>query len=222
MTLKSQVIISRDFIGTIEKLKSLKTTERFIDIISENGFLVDEVKEVFDKASIATEENLVIIMAAKSFSDIVQNRLLKLLEEPPKNKIFIILAPQKAMILDTIKSRLPMTIMQEQIDEIELGFDVANLSLQNLFDFSKLHKNTKPVELAPILDKIILEALRSKNFNTDYKTLELFGKAIKSLHFGGQPNFILSMILLKLLATKHNKNPNLNSRISSETIQNRR
>jgi DNA polymerase-3 subunit delta' len=220
MNIESQVIISSDIDETIEKLKKLQSNERFIEIVCESGFLVDDIKEVFAKASIASEEPIVIIMAAKTFSDIVQNRLLKLLEEPPKNKVFIIIAPQKAMILDTIKSRLPLYVSKVKNEKLELGLDVANLSLQSLFLFSKLHRYTKPAQIRPIVDEIIRQAIKSSQFKLDYKTLELLGKASKSLLFGTQANFVLSMVLLKLLANKKDKN--LKPRTGNETIQNRR
>lgn len=220
MNIESQVIISSDFIGTIEQLKKTQTNERFVEIICESGFLVDDIKEVFAKSSIASEEPIVIIMAAKTFSDIVQNRLLKLLEEPPKNKVFIIIAPQKAMILDTIKSRLPLHVSKVKNEKLALEFDVANLSLQSLFLFAKLHRHTKPAQIRPIVDEIIRQAIKSSQFKLDYKTLELLGKASKSLLFGTQANFVLSMVLLKLLANKKDKNPR--PRLANETIQNRR
>lgn len=220
MNIESQVIISSDFINIIEQLKELQTNERFVEIVCDSGFLVDDVKEVFTKASIASEEPVVIVMAAKTFSEVVQNRLLKLLEEPPKNKIFIIIAPQKAMILDTIKSRLPLYVSEIKKVKLDIELDVANLNLQSLFTFSKLHRHTKPAQMKPIVDEIINQALKSKEFKLDYKTLELFGKASKSLQFGTQPNFVLSAVLLKLLANKKDKNQK--PRIGSETLQNRR
>ncbi len=220
MNIESQVIISSDFIDIIEQLKKLQTNERFVEIVCESGFLVDDVKEVFTKASIASEEPVVIVMAAKTFSEIVQNRLLKLLEEPPKNKIFIIIAPQKAMILDTIKSRLPLYVSKVKKEKLDIELDIVNLNLQGLFAFLKLHRHTKPAQMKPIVDEIINQALKSKEFKLDYKTLELFGKASKSLLFGTQPNFVLSAVLLKLLANKKAKN--IQPRIGNETLQNRR
>jgi len=77
MRLGSQVIITDDFERTISQLETLGTNHRFINIIKEDGFLVEDVKFAIEKASIASEETVVIIMASKKFSDVVQNRLLK-------------------------------------------------------------------------------------------------------------------------------------------------
>jgi len=112
--LSSQVIITSDIEGTISKLEALRTTERFVKIIKEDAFLVEDAKLAIEKAYMASEETSIIILAAKSFSPIVQNKLLKVIEEPPKNKEFIIISPSKSTILATIKSRLPIIVLSEE------------------------------------------------------------------------------------------------------------
>ena len=52
----------------------------------------------------ASEEITVIILAAQTFSPLVQNKLLKVIEEPPKNKEFILITESKSTVLNTIKS----------------------------------------------------------------------------------------------------------------------
>ncbi|KIM02747.1 MAG: hypothetical protein KN64_13975 [Sulfurovum sp. AS07-7] len=202
MMIKSQVIICDDFEHTIAKLESVKKNQRFIRIIKDDNFLVEDVEYVIEKASIASEDEVVIIMGAKKFSDIVQNKLLKILEEPPKNIIFIILANQKAMILDTIKSRLPMLVITNKNSSYELGLNVENMTLQNVYDFIKLHQKTPFNEMQQIVQAIVEKALKSNRYKFDYKALELFSNSIKALNMGSNPQFILSAVLLKLLANK--------------------
>ncbi len=202
MMIKSQVIICDDFEHTIAKLESVKKNQRFIRIIKDDNFLVEDVEYVIEKASIASEDEVVIIMGAKKFSDIVQNKLLKILEEPPKNIIFIILVNQKAMILDTIKSRLPMLVITNKNSSYELGLNVENMTLQNVYDFIKLHQKTPFNEMQQIVQAIVEKALKSNRYKFDYKALELFSNSIKALNMGSNPQFILSAVLLKLLANK--------------------
>lgn len=202
MMIQSQVIICDDFEHTIAKLESVKKNQRFIHIIKDDNFLVEDVKYVIEKASIASEDEVVIIMGAKKFSDIVQNKLLKILEEPPKNIIFIILANQKAMILDTIKSRLPISVITNKNSSYELGLNVENMTLQNVYDFIKLHQKTTFNEMQQIVQAIVEKALKSNRYKFDYKALELFSKSIKALNMGSNSQFILSAVLLKLLANK--------------------
>jgi len=202
MRLGSQVIITDDFEFTITQLEKLGTNHRFINIVKEDGFLVEDVKFAIEKASIASEETVVIIMASKKFSDVVQNRLLKILEEPPPNKEFIILASQKAMILGTIRSRLPISIVQHNKTEQILDLDIKNLTLQSAYEFIQKHQRTAIQEMKIIIEAIITAAVKSKNYHLDFKTLELFSDAILVLSMGSSPQFVLSTILLKLLANK--------------------
>lgn len=202
MMLTSQVIICDDFEHTIARLESAKTNQRFIPIIKEDAFLVEDVKYVIEKASIASSDEVVIIIGAKKFSDIVQNKLLKILEEPPTNIIFIILANQKAMILDTIRSRLPMHIITNKNNSYVLDLNVENMTLQNVYDFIKLHQKTSFTQMQQIIQEIVERALKSNRYKFDYKALELFSNSIKSLNMGSNAQFVLSTILLKLLANK--------------------
>jgi DNA polymerase III subunit delta' len=202
MMLTSQVIICDDFEHTIAGLESIKTNQRFIPIIKEDAFLVEDVKYVIEKASIASSDEVIIIIGAKKFSDIVQNKLLKILEEPPANIIFIILANQKAMILDTIRSRLPMHIITNKNNSYVLDLNVENMTLQNVYDFIKLHQRTSFTQMQQIIQEIVARALKSNRYKFDYKALELFSNSIKSLNMGSNAQFVLSTILLKLLANK--------------------
>lgn len=202
MMLVSQVIICDDFEHTIARLESVKTNQRFIQIIKEDAFLVEDVKYVIEKASIASSNEVVIIIGAKKFSDIVQNKLLKILEEPPKNIIFIILANQKAMILDTIRSRLPMQIIANKNNSYELDLNVENMTLQNVYDFIKLHQRTSFTQMQQIIQEIVERALKSGRYKFDYKALDIFSNSIKALNMGSNSQFVLSTVLLKLLANK--------------------
>jgi len=206
MRLGSQVIITDDFERTISQLETLGTNHRFVNIIKEDGFLVEDVKFAIEKASIASEETVVIIMASKKFSDVVQNRLLKILEEPPPNKEFIILASQKAMILGTIRSRLPISNVQYHKIEQNLDLDIKNLTLQNAYAFIQQHQRTSIQEMKIIIESIIAAAVKSGNYRLDFKTLELFSDAVSVLNVGSSPQFVLSTILLKLLANKKSNN----------------
>ncbi len=202
MRLGNQVIVTDDFEYTITQLETLGTNHRFVNIIKEDGFLVEDVKFVIEKASIASQETVVIIMASKKFSDIVQNKLLKILEEPPLNKEFIILVPQKAMILGTIKSRLPISVAQYHKTEYMLDLDIKNLTLQSAYEFIQKYQRATNQEMRIIIEAIITRAVESKSYRLDFKALELFSDAVSVLSIGSSSQFVLSTVLLKLLANK--------------------
>ena len=202
IVLTSQVIITSDIEGTIAKLEVLKTTERFVKIVKEDTFLVEDAKLTIEKAYMASEETTVIILAAKIFSPIVQNKLLKVIEEPPPKKEFILLTPSKSTILDTIRSRLPITVLSEEKEEEVLGLELGQLSLAAVYEFIQEHKRTDAKAMKLLVERISKEAIRSQSYDLDEKTLTLFSNAFLALDVGSPPQFVLNTLLLKLLARK--------------------
>jgi DNA polymerase-3 subunit delta' len=150
----------------------------------------------------ASEETTVIILSAKMFSPIVQNKLLKVIEEPPKNKEFILLTHSKATILDTIRSRLPISVLTEEKDEEDLTLDLKQLSLSSVYEFIQIHKRTDVKKMKNIVERIVKEAMVSEKYDLDEKTLSLFSNVYIALDMGSPPPFVLNTLLLKLLARK--------------------
>ena len=202
MRLISQVIISSDIDDTVKKLEALQENERFVHIIKEDTFLVEDAKLAIEKAYMASEETTVIILGAKTFSPVVQNKLLKVIEEPPPKKEFILITPSKATILDTIRSRLPISVISQDKEEEVLDLDIKQLSLATVYDFVQTHKRTDAKAMKLIIESIGKEAIRSQKYDLDEKTLSLFSNAYIALDMGSPPQFILNTLLLKLLARK--------------------
>ncbi len=202
MRLVSQVIISSNIDDTVIQLEGLQQNERFVKIIKEDNFLVEDAKLAIAKAHMASDETTVIILAAKTFSPVVQNKLLKVIEEPPPKKEFILITPNKATILDTIRSRLPITVRDASTEEEALELDVAQLSLATVYEFVQNHKRTDAKAMKGLVEQISKEAIESQAYNLDEKTLNLFSNAFIALDVGSPPPFVLNTLLLKLLARK--------------------
>jgi len=200
----SQVVISNDYKGVIEALKESSPKESRFELFikDDSNFLVSDANEVIAKAYLSSLEKVFICLGANKFSDIVQNRLLKIIEEPPRNKEFILITPLKSALLPTIKSRLPITTVDEVKESIDIELDVSNLNLQSVYDFVQKHKFLKPNDAIAIVEKIIQDALKSDKFKIDQNTLDLFGKSREALNLGSPADFTLTTILLKLLAKK--------------------
>ena len=227
MILNSQVVVTTQMHQTLKMFENLRTNESIIEIISPSIYAVDGVdesqplasfihkivteKETFtvldaklaiEKAYMASEERTIIILAAKTFSPLVQNKLLKVIEEPPPNKEFILLTESKSTILDTIRSRLPITVLSEQREEENFGLDVSALSLASVYEFTQTHKRIDSKAMTLLVQSIVKEALSSEKFNIDDKTLTLFSNSYVALDMGSPPQFVLNALLLKLLARK--------------------
>jgi DNA polymerase-3 subunit delta' len=203
MRLISQVLITNDVEGTIAALESAVTTERIVKILEEEkAFSVDDAKLAIEKAYMASEETTVIILTAKIFTPLVQNKLLKVIEEPPKNKEFILITPSKATILPTIRSRLPIVILNEEKQEVLTGLDLQHFNLESVYEFTQTHKRTDAKAMKLLVENISKEAMHSQQFDLDEKTLALFSNAFVALDVGSPPQFVLNTLLLKLLARK--------------------
>ena len=227
MRLSSQVVITAQMSKTIEALEELRTGETIIEIITPSvavplqkdesmaivpflhrivtdkvSFSVNDAKTVIEKAYMASDETTVIILADKAFSPLVQNKLLKVIEEPPKNKVFILVTESKSTVLATIKSRLPITVLSETKEEEALGLDLVQLTLGSVYEFVQLHKRTDAKSMTILVERIVKEAINSQKFNLDEKSLTLFSNTYIALDMGSPPQFILNALLLKLLARK--------------------
>jgi DNA polymerase-3 subunit delta' len=203
MRLHSQVVITNDIEGTVALLEASATKERIVKIMEgEKAFSVEDAKLAIEKAYMASEETTVIILSAKIFTPVVQNKLLKVIEEPPARKEFILVTPSKATILATIRSRLPILTLSEEKKEALLGLDLAQLNLEKAYDFTQTHKRTDAKAMKLLVENISIEAIRSQQFNLDEKTLALFSNAYVALDVGSPPQFVLNTLLLKLLARK--------------------
>lgn len=203
MKLTSQVIVTSMIDETIVKLEAQRKNERIVKILEEEkAFSVEDAKLAIEKAYMASEETTIIILSAKMFSPLVQNKLLKVLEEPPKNKEFILITQSKSTILDTIRSRLPIRILKEGKEEEELALDLKQLSLSSVYAFVQIHTRTDVKIMKNLVERIVKEAMVSEKYDLDEKTLSLFSNTYIALDMGSPPQFVLNTLLLKLLARK--------------------
>lgn len=208
MRLSCGIIITHKPDEVLASLEALRSDEIFTIIKSEDDkgnpkeFQVLHAKETIAKAFVASEVLNYIILVAPSFSEVVQNRLLKILEEPPKNKEFIIITESKSAILDTIKSRMPITVLHDAKLEELFTLDIANLNLAKVYDFIQENSRVSSVECKKIVEKISILSMKSGKYNLDEITLKIFSDSVKALDMGSPTSFVLNTVLLKLLAQK--------------------
>ncbi len=200
----SQVLITDDFEGAIEMLKEAAPKDSAFELFikEEENFKVSDANEVIAKAYLASQNKIYLCLATKQFSDVVQNRLLKIIEEPPKNKEFILITPSKSSLLPTIKSRLPVNVLKNETETADFGLDFNNLTLEAVYNFIQENKRLKPKEATYLIEQIAKEAIFSGAFDLDDSALDMFKNARKALDVGSPADFTLTAVLLKLLAKK--------------------
>ena len=102
----------------------------------------------------------------------------------------------------TIKSRLPIIVLNEEKEEEDLGLDLKGLTLGTVYEFIQTHKRTDAKVMKHLIERISKEAISSQKYDLDEKTLVLFSNAFIALDVGSPPQFVLNTLLLKLLARK--------------------
>jgi len=157
--LLSNIIITQNPKEVLLELEQARTIEQFTIIDSqEQEFLVEHAQEAIAKAYVSSEITEYIILIAPRFSVIAQNRLLKILEEPPKNKEFILITSSKSSILETIKSRMPIRVLKDSKEKKNFDLDIENLSLDRVYKFVQDNSRISATECKSVVEKISLLA----------------------------------------------------------------
>lgn len=110
-------------------------------------FGIDVVREIRDKSYIAPNESsgkVFILSNIETMTVQAQNALLKILEEPPANVVFILTSSSEAVLLETILSRVVLINIageEEMVDEeiVQLVQQLAHAAaFENEFAFMAL------------------------------------------------------------------------------------
>ncbi|WP_151899757.1 DNA polymerase III subunit delta' [Sulfurimonas hydrogeniphila] len=193
--IKGHILIANDVEEAAEKLENELQGFRVVKFIEEN-FKIEHAKLVTAEAYISEAQTKYIIIAAFEFTDVAQNSLLKLLEEPPTNIEFIIISPTKSNLLPTVRSRLPILKNQLHHSVMDLDITLARLDYKEVFAFLKQHARVSKTEAkalvealfyrATVIDRLILSPLQLDNFDKAYRLLDL----------NSRPQSVLAMLLM--------------------------
>ncbi len=183
---------------------------------------IDDIRELGRKFSLSTTDNSYKVCIVDTTEDLnvsASNSLLKMLEEPPKNTLFILVSNNKQSILPTILSRCQKICFQG-LNENELKKISAGFFQENQFEQLKKAGALTSCEgsvrkLLNFLDKDYIKIFNSmKDFLLDIPNLNK-RKALKLL--AGNKEYLANNdadksafgILLKLLASLAKKEINL-------------
>lgn len=196
---RSTILILNDIDQTLNDLLPFYSTHniRIIKNEEKDEFQLLQATQAIKEAYIASNENKYIFLCGSVFRKEAQNSLLKVLEEPPKNVIFIILTNSKSSILPTIYSRLPYKYMKTSSIKDEISLDLLKLDLKDIYIFLKENQKISKIEAKAIIESILLKA-NKQNMNLSSKQLDLFSKSSKLLELNSRPINILTTLLLSL------------------------
>ncbi len=194
----SKIIICKDLEYAKEKILQILENRNY-RLFFEEEFKVDNVKEVIREAYIAEDETKYIILIAKNYNIYAQNALLKILEEPPKNIIFILAAPSKTIFLPTIRSRMTIQKWNIKKEKKNLDIDLNRLSLKDIFLFLKENRFLKKEESKEIIEAMLSEALLKYDITLNEKEMERFQKALELTNLNTRSLNVFTNLFLTLL-----------------------
>lgn len=132
---------------------------------------VDAIRNLRKEAYVLPTDcdyHIYILNESEKMNTNAQNALLKILEEPPQNTVFILLTPSKELLLPTVVSRVqPHTLGKSTSQETEEVF---------LAKFPSLPKENvvRAARLQSALDKIELDAQDIKTITTAYDLVKQY------------------------------------------------
>lgn len=199
------IVISNDFnyaIGIIRDSFSKDTIIFPKPFKEQKDMLVEDVEELMESAYLTGDERLFIIKS-DSYSSIVQNKLLKLLEEPPNGVKFCLLVASKAAILPTVRSRLceckinsEKSFEQESINFLKID---ANFMFETLKRCESMSKDEAKEYLYALLQGYA-NTPKTKESYKNSKKLDIFDTAFKLLTLNTPPKIVFSALLAKVTA----------------------
>ena len=168
---------------------------------SSEDFLLEDAKSVVKEAYVAESREKIIILGAKTYNIYAQNSLLKILEEPPRNIVFILVCQSKNLFLPTIRSRLLSKELLIEKDKIVIDLNLGNLDLKDIYEFVQKNSRIKKNDLKELIQAIITESIMKYKIPFRAKELEHFEKLLQLGELNSRP----TNILISLLLTIHKK-----------------
>lgn len=192
------IIITADFEDRALEITQTLVPLRALSFVRED-FKIEDAKEVIAEAYKAEENRKTLILGAKSFTIPAQNALLKILEEPPPNIVFILMAPNKSTFLPTVRSRLSLHTEKESKQHVNIDVSLKTLDLQSLFRWVKEHDRAKKHEAKEIVEALFHHAIHTERIVLSETQIQGFEKAYRLIELNGRLQSILVMLLMNFL-----------------------
>ena len=200
----STILIVNDIEATLAELLSnypIHST-RIIKNEEKEEFLLIQATQAIKEAYIASSEKKYIFLCGTTFRKEAQNSLLKILEEPPRNVVFIIITNSKSSLLPTIYSRLSYKYLKKSILKNESILDINKLDLKDIYNFLKENQKISKQEAKEIVESILMK-VNNQKIKLSHKELDFFSKSIKLLELNSRPINVLTTLLLSLANQKN-------------------
>ncbi|MDQ7067173.1 MAG: DNA polymerase III subunit delta' [Sulfurimonas sp.] len=202
-SIRGHIIISDDIESEVTRLEEELKPFRVVKfVVIGEIFKLEHAKAVLAESYISESNVKYIILGASDLSDVAQNSLLKLLEEPPKNIEFIIISPTKSNLLPTVRSRLPILKINNHHIVHELELNLARLDYKEVFSFLKENARVKKEDAKELVQALFYRATVVDMLILSQLQLENFDKAYRLLSLNSRPQSVLAMLLMSFAREK--------------------
>ena len=198
---KSTLFIVNDLDTSVEEIISF-IPQHSLRIIkneddSKDEFQLVHTQKAIKEAYIATSSTKYIVLIGSSFRIEAQNSLLKVLEEPPKNIVFLIFTLSKTSILPTILSRVQIEYKKIQKPLKTINLNIKSMDLKDIYKFLKEHQRIHKEDAKQLLESLLF-TLHKDNIQLSKKELDSFSNAMKLLELNSRPINVLTSLLLSI------------------------
>lgn len=200
----SHILICKNLEKAVEVLQERYAASRHIFFQNEKGeFLLEDATQVIKEAYIAESKIKYLILVAKGFRVEAQNALLKILEEPPRNIVFILVGSSKTVFLPTIRSRLLLQELASEKLVVHSGLRLKNLDLSDIYPFVKANMGLEKNALKEMIQSIVFEAITEHHLRFTQKELEHFEKLVYLAELNTRGQNLLTSLLLSIMLRKY-------------------
>lgn len=200
----SCILIVNDIDATLQSLKQ-SLPQHFTRIIrneEKDEFLIAQANTAIKEAYIASNGTKYVVLCGNTFRREAQNSLLKVLEEPPKNIVFILVTTSKSSLLPTIISRMPLKYLKTHNVVEPASIDIASLDLKEAYAFLKQNQKISKTEAKQFVESLLYKVNMQK-IKLTKKELDSFSTAIKLLELNTRPIHVITTLMLNLVHLKH-------------------
>lgn len=199
----SHILVCSDIDKAYEHVQEEYSEFRICPFLKEkDDFLLEDAKKVVKEAYIAEMKPKVLVLGAKGYRVETQNSLLKILEEPPRNIVFILIAPTKTVFLPTIRSRMGLKELKVDKQIVHSGLNLKNLCEKDIYEFVQANSRISRVELKDTIQMIVSEAVLEHGISFTEQELTHFSSILELAQLNSRPQNMLFTLLLTIMKRK--------------------
>jgi len=203
----SHILVCSDIQKAYEQCQELYSKFRICSFFPEkDDFLLEDTKKVVKEAYLAEMKPKILVLGAKGYRVEAQNSLLKILEEPPRNIVFILIAPTKTVFLPTIRSRMGLKELKIEKEIIHSGLNLKNLCEKDILEYIQANSRISRVELKDLIQTIVSEAVLEHGISFTEQELTHFSNLLELAQLNSRPQNMLFSLLISIMKRKRVKN----------------